>query len=356
MFPWRQLLLLTALSAAPEALRAQTDQAAAPDKDNAPKDERRFNPDRGEEGRPPGERGKGRGSRDSRGPRKNPMDDFRRLLALSPEERVKDLADKPEHFRDMLLGKLKEYDALPEEQRELRLRSTELRFDMMYLLRASPERRTEKLAAMPEDRRKLLEERLKQWDSLSPELQQEVQEHQSTIQYVIRVDAAPASAKEDVFKDVPPEFRDKVKQRVAELHALPKEKMVAMVDTFHKLFELSDKEQQGILEKLTNDERVKLERKIAEFEKLPPEERKRCMDSARRFNNLSPEDQARFLTTAQRWEKMSEDERNAWRNLVKQMPPLPPGLTPQPPLPPGAAPRVDGAVPPPPGAPPVPKN
>lgn len=352
MFSWRHLLLLAALSAGPEALWAQTEQTAAPADGNKPKEERSFGGAPGDENRPPGERGKGRSGRDGRGPRKNPMEDFRRLLALTPEAREKDLADKPEHFREMLLGKLKEYDALTQEQRELRLRSTELRFDMMYLLRATPERRTEKLAAVPEDRRKLLEERLKQWDKLSPELQREVQEHQSTIQYVIRVDAAPASAKEDVFKDIPPEFRDKVKKRVDELHALPKEKMVAMVDTFHKLFELSDHEQQSILEKLTNDERAKLELKIAEFEKLPPEERKRCIDSARRFNNLSVEDQTRFLTTAQRWEKMSEDERNAWRNLVKQMPPLPPGL--MPPLPPGVL-ATPGNVPPPPG-PPTPKN
>lgn len=360
MSRWSYLFLLTALSVGPEVLSAQTtDQTAASDKDAPAKDERKSNSDKTAEGRPPGD-WKGRGNRDGRdaregrGSRRNPMDDFRRLLSLSPEDRAKDLADKPDHFRDMLLSKLKEYDAMPEEQRELRLRSTELRFDMMYLLRASTEKRQEKLTAMPEDRRKLLEERLKQWDNLSPELQQEVQEHQSTLHYVIRVEAAPAAAKEDVFKDLPPEVRDRVKKRVDEFNSQPKEKVMAMVDTFHKLFELSDKEQQSILEKLSNDERARLEKKIAEFEKLPPSERKKCMDSARNFNKLSPEEQTRFLSTAQRWEKMSEDERNTWRNLVKQMPPLPPGLTP--PLPSGAAPDKGETTPPAPALPVAPKN
>jgi len=350
-----QILLLTALSAGPGMLWAQTEPTAGQDKANQPKEERRFGPSPGEEGRPPGEWGRGRGGRDGgregRGSR-NPMDDFRRLLALTPAERELDLADKSEGFRTMLLGKLKEYDALAPEQQELRIRSTELRFDMMYLLRASPERRTEKLERMSEDRRKLVQARLEQWDKLSPDLQQDVLEHQSTLSYVVRVDGAPASAKEDVFASMSPEYREKVKTRIEELNSLPKEKRNQMMGAFHSLFDLSDREQQGILEKLNQDERVKLEQKLQEYEKLSPDERKRCMDSARKFNNLSADDQARFMATAERWEKMSEDERNTWRSLIKQMPPLPPGAG-VPPLPPGAKPDTQPfAVPP----PPAPKN
>lgn len=334
------ILLLTALSVGPGMLWAQPEPVAEPAEKNLPKAESQLGPPPGEEGRPPGERGRSRGGRDGgkdgRDGRssRSPMENFRRLLALTPEARELDLADKSEGFRSMLLGKLKEYDALTPEQQELRIQSTELRFDMMYLLGASPERRAEKLERMSEDRRKLVLDRLEQWDKLPAELQEEVKEHQSTLHYVTRVDAAPDAAKEDVFAGMSLEHRERVKARIAEVNAKPKEQRARMIDNFHKLFDLSDKEQESILQKLNQSERAKVEQKLAEFEKLSPDERKRCMDSARRFNNLSADDQARFMATAERWEKMSEEERNTWRNLIKQMPPLPPDFGP--PLPPGA--------------------
>lgn len=337
------ILLVAALSAGPGMLWGQTEPVTGQEGRDLPKEERQAGPSSSSEN---GREG-GRGRRDSRGPR-NPtdafrwsMDDFRWLLAMTPEERELDLANKPESFRTMMLSKLKEYDALTPEQQELRIRSTELFFDMMYLLGASPEKRAEKLERMPEDRRALVQARLEQWDKLPAELQQEVREHQSTLRYVIRVDAAPAAAKEDVFTGMSPEYRERVKARIAEVNKLPKQQRTRMIDNFHSLFDLSDKEQQSILEKLNQAERAKVQQKLAEFEKLSPEERKKCMDSARRFNNLSADEQARFMATAERWEKMSEEERNTWRTLVKQMPPLPHGFHPMPPLPSGAKPVLN---------------
>jgi hypothetical protein len=46
---------------------------------------------------------------------------------------------------------------------------------------------------------------------------------------------------------------------------------------------------------------------------------------------MSNEDREEFMKNAQRWQKMSEAERQAWRDLVKQiaeMPPLPTGFVP----------------------------
>ncbi|MCD6050359.1 MAG: hypothetical protein K0Q55_1762 [Verrucomicrobia bacterium] len=330
------ILLLTALSAGPGMLWSQTEPAAGQDKENSPKEERRAAAP-GENSRLSGEGGRSRGGREGRGPW-NAMDDFRWLLAMTPEEREVELAGKSETSRTLLLAKLKEYDALSPEQQELRIRSTELFFDMTYLLGASPERRAEKLVRVPEDRRKLVQARLEQWDKLPPELQQEVKENQSALRYVIRVEAAPAAAREDVFAGMSAEHRKRVEEDIKKIQAMPKEKRGRMLENFHSMFDLSDKEQHAILEKLNQAERAKVEQRIADYEKLSPDERKRCMDSAKRFNNLSADDQARFIATAERWEKMSEDERNTWRNLVKQMPPLPPGLTPPPPLPPGVKP------------------
>ncbi|HEY1170974.1 MAG TPA: DUF3106 domain-containing protein [Verrucomicrobiae bacterium] len=336
-----RILSFAALSVGQGVLWAQTEPAAGQDKENQPKEERRFSPV-GEKGRPPGEPGRG-----GRGPR-NPadefrwsMDDFRWLLAMTAEEREAELANKSESTRAKLLAKLKEYDALSLEEQELRIRSTELFFDMMFLFAAPPEKRAEKLQRMPEERRVLVQGRLEQWDKLSPELQQEVVEHQSTLRYVVRVEAAPAGTKADVFAAMSPEHRQRVEADIQKIQALPKEKRERMLDNFHRMYDLSDKEKKAILEKLNQTERAKVQQRIAEYEKLSPDERKRCMDSARRFTNLSSEDQARFMEGAERWEKMSEDERNTWRNLVKQMPPLPPGLNNRPPALPMAKPALN---------------
>src|ERR1041384_2974448 len=57
---------------------------------------------------------------------KPPIDYFRQLLAMTPAEREEALASKPPHHKDFLLSKVREYEALKPEERELRLRSTQL--------------------------------------------------------------------------------------------------------------------------------------------------------------------------------------------------------------------------------------
>src|SRR5580693_4698345 len=68
----------------------------------------------------------------------SPMDYFRNLLAMDPEEREKALAGKPPEIRAKILAKVIQYAALDPRESQLRLRATELRWYLMPLLRAAP--------------------------------------------------------------------------------------------------------------------------------------------------------------------------------------------------------------------------
>ena len=75
------------------------------------------------------------------------MDFFRQLLAMTPDERDNFLTNRPPEIRARILAKVGEYEALDPNERELRLRATELRWYLMPLLRESPTNRAVQLAA-----------------------------------------------------------------------------------------------------------------------------------------------------------------------------------------------------------------
>src|SRR5260221_8774392 len=106
-------------------------------------------------------------------PAKPPMAFFRGLLAMTPDERELALAGKPPEDQKKLLEKISEYESLKPEDRELRLRSTDLGWHVTHLIHSSPTNRADWLAKMPANDRPLVEDRLEQWDQLSPEAQNE---------------------------------------------------------------------------------------------------------------------------------------------------------------------------------------
>ena len=102
---------------------------------------------------------------------KSPVDLFRELLAMTPAERENYLTNRPPGIRDRILAKVREYEALDPNERELRLRATELRWYLLPLMHESPTNRAARLAAIPDDLRPLVKNRLQQWDILPPPLQ-----------------------------------------------------------------------------------------------------------------------------------------------------------------------------------------
>ena len=58
-------------------------------------------------------------------PGKCPVDFFRELLAMTPAEQRQSLTNRPAGIQKLILAKLREYQTLPPDERELRLRATE---------------------------------------------------------------------------------------------------------------------------------------------------------------------------------------------------------------------------------------
>ena len=82
-------------------------------------------------------------------PSQTPVDYFRQILDMTPEERDKSLASRSESSRLFLQGKLKEFQALAPAVREARLQTLQLRWLVLPLMKAPADQRP---ARRPADR------------------------------------------------------------------------------------------------------------------------------------------------------------------------------------------------------------
>ena len=236
----------------------------------------------------------------------SPVDYFRQLLAMSPEAQENALTNHPPEARARILAKLSEYEALDPDERELRLRATELRWWLMPMLRAPATDRAARLAQVPANLRELVEARLEQWSILPPQLQEEFLENEKTLHYFALVETTnpPAASAQQ--------------QKIA--------------DQFSRFFELTPEEKESTLNTLSEAERAQMQETLRSFEKLPPHQRLICVRNFAKFASMSEAERAEFLKNAESWSKMSPKERQSWRDLVQTVPiwpPLPPGLDPR---------------------------
>ena len=235
----------------------------------------------------------------------SPVSFFRQLLAMSPVERNQSLTNRPPEVRARLLAKVREYMALGPDERELRLRATELRWYLTPLMRLPAAERAPGLEQMPADLRALAEARLKQWDLLPPPLQQEFLANDKVLHSFAHVGTpdSPAPTPEQ--------------QKIAE--------------EFNQWFELTPAEKQQTLGTLSEAERAQMEKTLQSFEQLPPSQRRECVRNYAKFTGLSGTERAEFLKNAESWSKMSPAERQTWRDLVQHVPlwpPAPPAVMP----------------------------
>jgi hypothetical protein len=235
----------------------------------------------------------------------SPVSFFRQLVAMSPAERVASLTNRPPEARARILAKVREYQLLGPDEREQRLRATELRWYLTPLLRAPATERADRLALVPEELRGLVASRLVQWDVLPPPLQQEFLANDQALHYFARVEGTnpPAATAEQ--------------QQTAE--------------QFSRFFELTPAEKRQTLGTLSEAERGQMEKTLKAFEQLPPQQRFQCVRNYAKFAGMAPAERAEFLKNARSWSKLTAQERQTWRDLVAQVPiwpPLPSPITP----------------------------
>lgn len=231
-------------------------------------------------------------------PPQSPVKFFRDLLALTPAERGSALASRSPEARARILAKVQEYQKLDANERELRLRATELRWYLTPLFHIAPVDRTARLAQVPEDLRGLVASRLAQWDALPPALQKEFLDNDRALHYFAGVEVTNnATARPEAQK---------------------------LSEQFGQFFELTTAEKQSALGTLPDSERAAMEKTLQSFDQLTPQQRLLCVRNYAKFAGMSGTERTEFLKNAEHWSQMSPEERKSWRDLVAHVPQWPP--------------------------------
>ena len=269
-------------------------------------------------------------------PVRSPVEYFRELLAMNPDERRISLTNRPVESQRRILAKINEYKSLKPEESELRLEATELHYYLVQLLRTPATNRSAQLDLVPERTRKLVENRLGEWDSLPEQLKQRILENEAMIQYFIERAVSLPPRPGHLPEQITPAEQEKLDQSLRRWQSLTPEERAAVFKHFKRLFELRPEEKANVLGTLSEPERHQIEKTLEGFRNLTPIQRAQCMRSFEKFASLGVEDRRQFLKDAKSWEVMSPSERQTWRDLVYNLshaPPLPPGLGGPPTLP-----------------------
>lgn len=272
----------------------------------------------------------------------SPVEYFRELLAMTPAEREKALASESPEKKALLTSKIAEYKAMSPEERELRLRMTQLRWYLVPVLKSSHAERKELLARIPAEDRVLIERRLKLWDEIPVQVQKDFLDNESHLAYLMKWRGTTPEQRAKLLETFPAARRENLERELAKWNSLPEEHREEMTARFNQFFDLDDREKSRILENLSSADRAQMETALKSLEDLPPDERKQQIDAFQRFAQLTPEERKQFLKNAERWQSMSTTERQAYRALVQKSqahlrPPLPPGAQKAPPMPPSIA-------------------
>jgi uncharacterized protein DUF3106 len=266
---------------------------------------------------------------------KSPVDFFRELSALSPAERRAALGNRSPENRKAILAKIREYEALKPDQRNLRLKATELRYYLLPLMRMPPTNRVEQLNLIPEEDRKMVEDHLKEWDAMPPALQAELLQHQDTIRYLLEIQGvAHPSLAPTTATNLSLARRTKLEKGIQEWQSLSETERDNMMGRFKQFFDLTESEQKKTLNTLSEAERRQIEKTLKNYAGLAPGQRNECLRSFNKFASMNLIERQQFLKNAEKWKLMTPDERATWRNIVEAAPLLPPAQANTPPLPP----------------------
>ena len=269
---------------------------------------------------------------------RSPISFFRELLAMNPAERVQALTNRTPELRAQILAKVREYESLKPEERELRLRVTELRWFLWPLMTAPVTNRAALLAMIPERDRELVEDRLREWDKVPPDVQKELLGIEPTLRYFAEIEGRSDAQRQQILNNISPARREMLEKGIQQWDSLSENQRRNTLRRFNQFFELTTGEKERALKTLSEPERRQIEKTLQTFGSLRPDQRARCIVSFAKFTSLSLEERQQFLKNAERWKLMPPSERQAWRQLVSRLPPPLPPVRP-PPLPPTARPR-----------------
>jgi Protein of unknown function (DUF3106) len=255
---------------------------------------------------------------------KSPVALFRELLAMNPAQREQAIASRAPGTQKRILEKLNEYELLPPELRDLRLRETELRWYLRPLMDEPRANRTNALAQVPTELRSEVEQRLQLWDLLPPPLQDELRDKDLIASYFAQARSSTPEQLTAIMRLIPPERRAELEKGIDSWQAMSEDDRQKALAGFNKFFELTPEQKEKTLDTVSDDERTQMEQTLAAYAHLTPAQRAQCINSFEKFAQMSVVERQQFLKNAERWKEMTPEERERWRQLVITAPIMPP--------------------------------
>jgi hypothetical protein len=259
---------------------------------------------------------------------------FRELLVMNEAARALALGTYAPEQQARILAKVREYESLDANERELRLSVTELCWYLRPLLTRPAADRAEQLANIPEPNRSLLKKRLSEWDKLPAEAKRELLGLEPTLPYIAEIGGRSKLQRQQILNSMSPARRSKVEKGLQKWDSMSDAQRQRTLGRFNQFFKLNDIEKERTLMTLSEPERQQIEKTLQTFGDLSEDQRAWCLRSFEKFASLSPEERQEFLENAEHWRLMPPSEREAWRQLVTTVPP------PLPPLPPPLPPSI----------------
>lgn len=254
----------------------------------------------------------------------SPVEFFRELLSATPAERDELLKERREAHRAVILAKIEEYTILPPPVREWRLKATELRYYLIPLMKRPPDQRGRLVDMIPETDRPLVQSRLRQWDALPEAERDAMLESQIALRYLAR----PANVAPRPPGATPDPKLQQLETTAANWQSLSKADQDSIAQQFNSFFALSRLEKQKTIALFTGAERAQLQQTVRSFEGMSDQDRNKCLVAMKEIVQMSATERAAFLRNVERWNALSEGDRHQWRALVAKVPPLPPGFPP----------------------------
>ncbi len=249
-------------------------------------------------------------------------------------ERKQALTNRSPENQKLILDKVREYETMDPDQREERLQVTEMCWYLLPLMTAPATNRPAQLVSIPPRSRQLVEDRLREWDKLTPDVQHELLGNGATLRYFTEIEGLTDEQRRKILEGMSPERRQKLQEGIEQWSRMPADQRRKMISRFNQFFDLTAKDKEKALRTLSGPERRQIEKTLKTFENLPPDQRARCVRAIAKYTSLSLEERQLFLKNAERWKLLTPSQRQAWRDLVDKLPPpMPPDLPPMPPSP-----------------------
>src|SRR5204863_8166656 len=104
---------------------------------------------------------------------------------------------------------------------------------------------------------------------------------------------------------------------------IPDKERSKLLDRFNQYFQWPKEDQDRVLGRLPENERQEMQNTLDAFERLTPDQRRSCISAFNKFTQMKPQARDLFIKNAARWSAMTQEERNTWKSLVNDLPPLP---------------------------------